>query len=201
MARSGDIQPDAPPLPIIRVNLPGSTRQLVCAGFKSTIIIILEIVEEQRCPCLLNSHQKCQTLHSAKCPNSPRKIESTKMTHNLQRLLLKYGGINVDCGVMCRSCIRRLITIHEKVSSFQELCKQNYRSTVFQSKRLASIPISNNSKIQRQEPQTFWNNLNSPTKIPTPLRYSGSQINKRANVPLFYSILSHNLGRSSGHHR
>ena len=39
----------------------------------------------------------------AKCPNSPRKIESegfpsysTKMTHNLQNLLLKYGGINVD---------------------------------------------------------------------------------------------------------
>ena len=38
---------------------------------------------------------------------------------------------------------------------------------------------SNNSKIQRQEPQTPWNNLNSPTKIPTPLRYSGSQIKER----------------------
>ena len=115
----------------------------------------------------------------AKCPNSPRKIESTKMTHNLHSLLLKYGGINVECGIMCRSCMRRLITIHEKLSSFQELCKQNYRSTVFQSKRLASTPISNKSKIQRQEPQTPWNNLNSPTKIPTPFRYSGSQIKER----------------------
>ena len=95
-----------------------------------------------------------------KCPNSPRKIESTKMTHNLQSLLLKYGGINVECGIMCRSCMRRLITIHEKVSSFQELCKQNYRCTVFQRKRLASTPVSNNSKIQRQYMKAkIWDNL------------------------------------------
>ena len=111
-----------------------------------------------------------------KCTNSPRKIESVKTKYKLQSLLLKYGGINIKSGIMCRSCMRRLITIHEKVSSFQKLFKQNYRRALFQNKRLVSAPVSNNSEGQQQEAEMPGNNLNTPMKILTVLCHSGSQI-------------------------
>ena len=83
-----------------------------------------------------------------------RRIESTKRSEiNAKALLAKYGGINVESGVMCRNCYSKLQNLDQRCRLFYEECQRNSRTNT---KRMSSSPLSgpqkriNFSKTQRK---------------------------------------------------
>ena len=67
------------------------------------------------------------------------RIDNTnEQRKSLQTLLSKYGGINVDCGVLCKNCYNKLQTLGQKCNDFYELCQKSLLRS--RPKRMASSP-------------------------------------------------------------
>ena len=58
----------------------------------------------------------------------PRKVELTKIAINVRDLLLKYEGIDIESGSICRKCFENLLGLHKKSTSFYEQCFAPYVS-------------------------------------------------------------------------
>ena len=109
----------------------------------------------------------------ASTANRPSRIESTKSKYNLRDLLLKYGGINAESGLICRNCVNKLFGLHEKCVDFYNQCQSNYKRTVLKSKRLLPTTPSGASprNLKRQNvSETPKNRAQTPSKIPTPIK-------------------------------
>ena len=87
-----------------------------------------------------------------------RRIESTKRSEiNAKALLAKYGGINVESGVMCRNCYSKLQNLDQRCRLFYEECQRNSRTVMrANTKIMSSSPLSG--------PQKRINFSKTPTK-------------------------------------
>ena len=68
---------------------------------------------EKCTPRKLGTVKKCLV-----CGNFPyeiRKVETAKVRkQNLKDLLLKYGGVNLESGIICRNCFNKLDSLDRK---------------------------------------------------------------------------------------
>ena len=90
----------------------------------------------------------------------PRKVDSTRTGANklddhmnTRDLLLKYGGISVDSGIICRACWDKLSRLHKKVKNFYEFCqsKNPVRQMELRGKCMPSSDASPSHSVDRQE--------------------------------------------------
>ncbi|CAC5370434.1 unnamed protein product [Mytilus coruscus] len=81
----------------------------------------------------------------SKPPYQSKKISSKLLDFSIKDLLLKYGGISKDKGVICRNCERRLETLHKKTVEFYGECQSAARkhdlTPVVCNKRLPTSPL------------------------------------------------------------
>ncbi|XP_061184242.1 uncharacterized protein LOC133192263 [Saccostrea echinata] len=90
-------------------------------------------------PRKLHAVKKC--LVCCNFPREIRKVESAKIRgQNLKDLLKKYGGVNIESGIVCRNCFQKLDTLDQKCREFYENCQKNATGTHLRSKRMASSP-------------------------------------------------------------
>ncbi|XP_063408164.1 uncharacterized protein LOC134691528 [Mytilus trossulus] len=87
-----------------------------------------------------------ECLVCSKPPYQSKKISSKLLDFSIKDLLLKYGGISKDKGVICRNCERRLETLHKKTVEFYDECqsaarKDDFTTPVVCNKRLPSSPL------------------------------------------------------------
>ena len=142
---------------------------LILFSFVSLFICILKMDKTPVKQSTIN--RLC--LVCASTANRPSRIESTKSKYNLRDLLLKYGGINAESGLICRNCVNKLFGLHEKCVDFYNQCQSNYKRTVLKSKRLLPTTPSGASprNLKRQNvSETPKNRAQTPSKIPTPIK-------------------------------
>lgn len=78
---------------------------------------------EKCTPRKLGTTKKC--LVCGNFPKEIRKVESAKIREqNLKDLLLKYGGINIESGIVCRNCFLKLDNLDKKCHEFYENCQK-----------------------------------------------------------------------------
>lgn len=112
----------------------------------------------------------------ASIASRPNRVESTRLKYNLKDLLMKYGGINVECGLICRNCNNRLVGLHEKCIAFYSACQKSCRATVSKSKRLLpATPTGPSPRASKRlnlsdTPKNLSQTCaRTPSKIPTPV--------------------------------
>jgi len=98
-----------------------------------------------------------------------RSIESEKgKERNLSQLLLKYGGLDLVQGIICRNCHDKLLNLHKNATKFWEQCQ----SSKSKSKRCMNDPLqdisdtlnsSNNSTLLKDS------GMFSPPDCSTPI--------------------------------
>ena len=104
----------------------------------------------------------------AQIAKGPRKVESARVgvkqlddQVTTKDLLLKYGGINIESGTICRSCWDKLSSLHTKAKSFYDLCQSNQavRQTNLCGKRLTPSGTTPSSSVHKRK------NLSTTPKI------------------------------------
>ena len=112
----------------------------------------------------------------AQIAKGPRKVESTRVgvkqlddQVTTKDLLLKYGGINIESGTICRSCWDKLSSLHTKAKSFYDLCQSNQaiRQTKLRGKRMAPSGTTPTSSVHKRK--DLSTTPQSLSKIPTPI--------------------------------
>ncbi|KAK3590322.1 hypothetical protein CHS0354_008764 [Potamilus streckersoni] len=64
-------------------------------------------------------------LSCGRVPKFARRVESSRVRgKDLHYLLVKYGGVNVDSGFLCRNCCDTVKNLHVKSMKFYEKCQQ-----------------------------------------------------------------------------
>ena len=96
-----------------------------------------------RTPIKQNSAPCRACLVCGKSAQEVRRIESTKRSDiNAKALLAKYGGINVESGVMCRNYYSKLQNLDQRCRLFNEECQRNARIVMrANTKRMSSSPL------------------------------------------------------------
>ena len=100
----------------------------------------------------IKQHSKVSLcLVCAETPKQTRKVESSRIENVcLKDLLLKYGGIHVESGTVCRKCYNKIVHLNQKCSEFYSQCQQNVQKTVLRTKRLASSPAVLRSPVSKR---------------------------------------------------
>ena len=113
-----------------------------------------------------------------------RKVESARIQEKgLPELLLKYGGINVLSGIMCRNCYIKLENLDKKCTSFREDCQKNaVQSVSLRSKRMSTSPASKTQIPKR--PVTETNVFHKDTESRDSVLHDGTISSKEHKDPL-----------------
>lgn len=83
-------------------------------------------------------------------PYEIRKVETAKVRkQNLKDLLLKYGGVNLESGIICRNCFNKLDSLDRKTQEFYESCQKYALSSSSRCKRMASSPAVEKRPLKR----------------------------------------------------
>ncbi|VDI31750.1 Hypothetical predicted protein [Mytilus galloprovincialis] len=106
-----------------------------------------------------------ECLVCSKPPYQSKKISSKLLDFSIKDLILRYGGISKDKGVICRNCERRLETLHGK--QFYDECqsaarKQDFTTPVVCNKSLPTSPLIEGRKqwiwtLMREIQQKYFN--------------------------------------------
>ena len=82
------------------------------------------IASANRFPPLKHTGDECVVCGVVSTTKQAARIDSKfSKKKELQKLLLEHGGINIVCGLICRSCENSLIILNERLSAFRAKCQ------------------------------------------------------------------------------